>query len=134
MSSSSNVPAFDPERYKTTTRDQWDSAAQAWHNWGPTLQLWLGPAREIMLDMAGVKPGSRVLDVAAGAGDQTLHAAKRVGPNGFVLANDISSKIPELAQQNASGSGYKNVRSASWMARGLMSNLAASMRPFRASV
>jgi SAM-dependent methyltransferase len=110
MSSSSNVPAFDPERYKSTTRDQWDSAAQAWHNWGPTLQLWLGPATEIMLDMAGVKPGSRVLDVAAGAGDQTLHAAKRVGPSGFVLATDISSKILELAQQSASGSGYRNVR------------------------
>jgi SAM-dependent methyltransferase len=110
VSSSSNVPAFDPERYKATTRDQWDSAAQAWHNWGPTLQLWLGPATEIMLDMAGVKPGSRVLDVAAGAGDQTLHAAKRVGPSGFVLATDISSKILEFAQQNAFGNGYENVR------------------------
>jgi cyclopropane fatty-acyl-phospholipid synthase-like methyltransferase len=84
------VPVFDPERYKTTTREQWDTAAQAWHNWGPTLQQWLGTATELMLDMAGVEPGSRVLDVAAGAGDQTLQAAKRVGPAGFVLATDIA--------------------------------------------
>jgi cyclopropane fatty-acyl-phospholipid synthase-like methyltransferase len=90
VSTPSNVSAFDPERYKTTTREQWDTAAQAWHDWAPTLQQWLGPATEIMLDMAGVKAGSRVLDVAAGAGDQTLHAAKRVGPNGMVLATDIS--------------------------------------------
>ena len=110
MSTSSNVPAFDPERYKTTTREQWDTAAQAWHNWAPTLQQWLGPSTELMLDMAGVKPGSRVLDVAAGAGDQTLHAAKRVGPGGFVVATDISSKILEFAQQNALNKGYKNVR------------------------
>jgi ubiquinone/menaquinone biosynthesis C-methylase UbiE len=110
VASSSNVPAFDPQRYKTTTREQWDTAAQAWHNWGPTLQQWLGPATEQMLDMAGVKPGRRVLDVAAGAGDQTLHAAKRVGPDGFVLATDISSKILEFAQQNALSKGYKNVR------------------------
>jgi SAM-dependent methyltransferase len=114
MSSSSNVPVnlavFDPERYKATTREQWDSAAQAWHNWGPTLQQWLGPATELMLDMAGVGPGSRVLDVAAGAGEQTLHAAKRVGPGGLVLATDISSKILEFAQQNALAQGYGNVR------------------------
>jgi SAM-dependent methyltransferase len=62
-----------------------------------------------MLDMAGVGLGSRVLDVAAGAGDQTLHAAKRVGPSGFVLATDISSKILEFAQQNALSKGYQNV-------------------------
>ncbi len=109
MSGSSKIPAFDPERYKATTREQWDDAAQAWHNWAPTLQQWLGPATEIMLDVAGVKPGSRVLDVAAGAGDQTLDAAKRVGRSGSVLATDISSKILDFAQRNALSKGYKNV-------------------------
>ena len=29
-------PAFDPERFKTTTRAQWQSAAEAWHRWGPS--------------------------------------------------------------------------------------------------
>jgi len=109
VSGSSKIPAFDPERYKATTREQWDDAAQAWHNWAPTLQQWLGPATEIMLDVAGVKPGSRVLDVAAGAGDQTLDAAKRVGRSGSVLATDISSKILDFAQRNALSKGYKNV-------------------------
>jgi SAM-dependent methyltransferase len=101
--------AFDPERYKATTRERWDTAAQAWYNWAPTLQEWLGPATEIMLDMAGVKPASRVLDVAAGAGGQTLDAASRVGPSGSVLATDISSKILEFAQQNALSKGYNNI-------------------------
>src|SRR5271165_5295624 len=110
MSSSSSVPVFDPERYKSTTREQWDNAAHAWHNWGPTLQQWLGPATELMLDMAGVKIGSRVLDVAAGAGDQTLHAAQRVGPSGFVLATDLAPKILEFADRNARSLGYQNVR------------------------
>jgi SAM-dependent methyltransferase len=110
VSTSANVPAFDPDRYKTATREQWDAAAQAWDNWGSTLQQWLGPATELMLEMAAVKTGCRVLDVAAGAGDQTLNAAKRVGPDGFVLATDISSKILDFAQKNALGKGYKNVR------------------------
>jgi SAM-dependent methyltransferase len=110
MAISPNVPAFDPERYKATTQQQWDTAAQAWDDWAPALRQWLGPATELMLDMAAVNAGSRVLDVAAGAGDQTLDAAKRVGPNGSVLATDISPKILEFAQRNALSKGYKNVR------------------------
>jgi hypothetical protein len=31
---------FNPVTYKTTTRDQWDAAAQAWDAWGPTLEAW----------------------------------------------------------------------------------------------
>ena len=59
---------FDPCAYKTTTRQQWEDAAGAWHRWGPTLEDWLGPATEPMLDAAGVTSGNPVLDVAAGAG------------------------------------------------------------------
>ena len=44
-----------------------------------------GAATEIMLDLAGVQEGSRVLDVAAGSGESTLMAARRVGPTGYVL-------------------------------------------------
>ncbi|HLF83900.1 MAG TPA: class I SAM-dependent methyltransferase, partial [Blastocatellia bacterium] len=52
----------------------------------------MGPATELMLDLADVRASSRVLDVAAGTGDQTLFAARRVGPNGYVLATDISAE------------------------------------------
>jgi ubiquinone/menaquinone biosynthesis C-methylase UbiE len=56
-----------------------------------------GPATELMLDLAEVRTGSRVLDVAAGTGDQTLIAAQRVGPTGYVLATDISGSMLKLA-------------------------------------
>jgi hypothetical protein len=36
---------FDPVKYKETTREQWQEAAEAWHRWGPTLEEWLGQAR-----------------------------------------------------------------------------------------
>ena len=89
----STVTTFDPIKFKTTTRAQWENAAEAWHRWGPLLGEWLGPATERMLDLAGIQTGSRVLDVAAGAGEQTLRAAHRVGPAGHVLATDISPAI-----------------------------------------
>jgi SAM-dependent methyltransferase len=62
-----------------------------------------------MLAMADIMAGARVLDVAAGAGDQTLDIAKRVGPNGYVLATDISPAILAFAQDNARRAGYANV-------------------------
>jgi SAM-dependent methyltransferase len=103
------VRVFDPVAYKRTTRDQWQTAAEAWHRWGPTLEAWLGPATQAMLDMAGVDDGARVLDVAAGAGGQTIAAARRVGPSGAVLATDISPAILEYAQAEANAHGLANV-------------------------
>jgi SAM-dependent methyltransferase len=101
--------AFDPAAYKTTTTAQWESAADAWHAWGPTLEAWLGPATEALLDLTGVTAGSRVLDVAAGAGGQTLAAARRVGPEGAVLATDIAPSILAHAAEEAARAGLHQV-------------------------
>jgi SAM-dependent methyltransferase len=104
-----DAPRFDAAKYKETTRQQWQAAANAWNDWGPFLRKWLGPATDVMLDMANVGAGSRVLDVAAGAGDQTLQTAERVGTQGYVLATDISPAILGLAADNARKSGHSNV-------------------------
>ena len=100
---------FDPVQYKTTTRQQWEDAAEAWHRWGPTLEAWLGEATERMLDAADVRAGSRVLDVAAGAGGQTLAAAQRTGPSGSVVATDISPTILTYAAKSAAQAGLTNI-------------------------
>jgi ubiquinone/menaquinone biosynthesis C-methylase UbiE len=100
---------FDPINYKKTTRDQWQVAAEAWNRWGPFIEQWLGAATETMLDLAGIRSGCRVLDVAAGAGGQTLATARRVGPSGSVLATDISSNILDFAASNARVAGLSNV-------------------------
>ncbi len=100
---------FDPIAFKQTTRIQWDGAADAWNRWAPLLTRWLGPATEMMLDMTHVQSGSRVLDVAAGAGEQTLATARRVGPTGYVLATDLSPAILEHAALNAKQAGFDHV-------------------------
>ena len=102
-------PQFDPAKFKETTRLQWDSAAEAWDRWGSFIGRWLGPATEAMLDMAALRPGQRVLDIAAGAGEQTLAAARRVGSQGHVLATDISATILGYAKRAAQTSGYGQV-------------------------
>ncbi len=102
--------AIDPEAFKAATRDQWDQSAQGWNEHAPQIRAWLRTATEAMLDMAGIGPRSRVLDVAAGAGDQTLDIARRIGPEGSVLATDLSPAILALAQANAVRAGYGNVQ------------------------
>jgi SAM-dependent methyltransferase len=100
---------FDPSQYKTTTRQQWEDAAAAWHRWGSTLESWLGEATERMLEAAGVTTGSRVLDVGAGAGGQSLAAARRTGPSGSVVATDISPTILTYAAKSAAEAGLTNI-------------------------
>ena len=100
---------FDPIKFKRDTRTQWEVAAEAWHRWGPFIGRWLAPATERMLQMAGIGEGAHVLDVAAGAGEQTVAAARRVGPGGRVLATDISPGILQYARHVAQEAGLRNV-------------------------
>lgn len=104
-----STATFDPAAYKRTTREQWQTAAEPWYRWGPTLEDWLAQATELMLDVARIGPGNRVLDVAAGAGGQTIAAARRAGPEGAVLATDISGNILDFAARRALDEGLSNV-------------------------
>ena len=99
------MTTFDPAQFKTTTRQQWEDAAEAWYRWGPTIEQWTGAATEAMLDGAAVTTGSSVLDVAAGAGGQSLAAARRVGNDGRVVATDISPNILTFAAKQAAEEG-----------------------------
>ncbi|MBL0727601.1 class I SAM-dependent methyltransferase [Piscinibacter sp. HJYY11] len=112
MSTVLQAPApatFDAEKFKSTTRAQWQSAAEAWHRWGPFIGSWLGDATEAMFEMARVGQGCRVLDVAAGAGEQSLAAARRVGTGGHVLATDIAPALLERAERDAQAAGLGGI-------------------------
>jgi SAM-dependent methyltransferase len=105
-------PNFDPVRYKLSTRDQWQAAAPAWRRWQPVIDSWLREGTDVMLDLAEVHAGDRVLDVAAGAGGQSFAAARRVGSKGEVLATDISENLVRYLEQDAAAAGLTQVRAA----------------------
>ena len=100
--------AFDADKYKATTRGQWEDYAEGWSNWAPLLEDWLGDATQRMLDMAGVAEGSSVVDVAAGAGGQSVAAGRRAGVTGSVLATDLSPTILTYAAKAAADAGLTN--------------------------
>lgn len=104
-----STPPFDPIRYKDTTREQWQNVAEAWHRWISVVSRWAGPMTDLMLDLARIGPGMRVLDIAAGDGDQSLMAARRVGTTGYVLATDIAPDLVAYAEQSAREAGLTNM-------------------------
>jgi demethylmenaquinone methyltransferase/2-methoxy-6-polyprenyl-1,4-benzoquinol methylase len=54
-------------------------------------------------DLADVRPGDRVLDVATGTGDLALELSKRVVPGGEVVGSDFSEQMLARARTKAAG-------------------------------
>jgi SAM-dependent methyltransferase len=95
------------------------AAAEGWRRSAAARGQHRGPITERMLDLAGIEPGQRVLDVAAGTGEQSLMAARRVGPNGFVLATDIADRMLAYLREAAREAGLVNVETRVMDARQL---------------
>jgi ubiquinone/menaquinone biosynthesis C-methylase UbiE len=94
---------------KSELRCTWESAAPGWAKWEQAFSAGLSGATDMLIDMAGVRPGMRVLDLACGAGSQSIQAAKRVGPSGSVVASDISATMLDHVRRNAAAAGLQNV-------------------------
>ncbi len=65
---------------------------------------------EAMLEALKIKPGATVADIGAGAGYTSLRLARRVGPNGTVLATDVQPQMLSMLRDNAKTAGVKNIK------------------------
>jgi ubiquinone/menaquinone biosynthesis C-methylase UbiE len=63
-----------------------------------------------MLDALKIPPGSTVADVGAGAGYHSIPLARRVGPEGTVLATDVQPEMIQMLKQRAQAEGVSNVK------------------------
>ena len=86
----------------------WDSAAVGWNEWREFDDRADGHISERLVELAGVRSGSRVLDVAAGYGEPALTAARRAGPEGSVVATDISAEMLAFGRERAAAAGLGN--------------------------
>jgi enediyne biosynthesis protein CalE5 len=105
----SEQPA-DSERVRREQREFWNNAAPGWK------QLFVGLDRaaqhvsDRLVELAGIREGNRVLDIATGSGEPGVTAARKVGPRGLVVATDQSSAMLALARERAATLGLSNIK------------------------
>jgi ubiquinone/menaquinone biosynthesis C-methylase UbiE len=115
---------------QTELRRTWESAAPGWAKWEDAIAEGLADVTDAMLDMAGVAAGMHVLDLACGAGSQSLRAADRVGPQGRVVASDISPTMLGCVREAARRRGLSHIETLESAAE----DLPTSAGPFDAAI
>jgi ubiquinone/menaquinone biosynthesis C-methylase UbiE len=102
-------PATSFAREKQAIVESWDARAERWDAWTPIVDDWFAPATSRLLRELELKPGARVLELAAGTGGLTKHLAEAVGPGGHVLATDSGASMVRLGARHAAVAGRDNV-------------------------
>jgi SAM-dependent methyltransferase len=100
---------IDPAEFRSRQRTDWNTAAKGWHDWQELIAEATAGVSERLVEMAGVKQGDRVLDIAAGSGEPSLTAARVVGSKGRVVATDISPEMLSYGRDRAEAAGLDNI-------------------------
>jgi SAM-dependent methyltransferase len=100
---------IDPVEFRGAQKKSWDSAATGWKKWSDRIDRSMGPIADRLVELAGVEPGCRVLDVAAGYGEPALTAAKVAGEDGSCVATDISADMLAYGRERAADAGLDNL-------------------------
>jgi ubiquinone/menaquinone biosynthesis C-methylase UbiE len=98
-----------PEKLKSDQKRDWDAAAAGWKKWWPIFEQVAQHVSDRLVELAGVTPGARVLDIATGTGEPAVTAARRVGATGRVIATDQSSGMLAIARERAAALGLNNL-------------------------
>src|SRR2546423_11120659 len=99
----------DAVEFRDRQRESWNSAASGWRKWSEVIDKGAGGISRRLVELAGVEPGSRVLDVAAGYGEPSLTAARAAGGEGSVVATDISAQMIAFGRERAAAVGVENI-------------------------
>jgi ubiquinone/menaquinone biosynthesis C-methylase UbiE len=106
---SSISPTFNPDDFKAQQRQMWDNAAAGWQAWWETIERGAQKVSDKLVQLAEIKPGDRVLDIATGIGEPAVTAARKVMPNGKVIAIDISPQMLAIAKTRAKSLGLDGI-------------------------
>jgi len=97
---------LEPKLHRRVQRYGWDKAVQDYDAYFVPL---LRRCSERVMALLDPQPGERVLDIATGTGVAAFMAAARVGPEGEVVATDISEKMMQQTEAYAAERGVVNM-------------------------
>jgi|GEM_PF-2131854 len=88
------------------------SGEDIWREYDAMEQRLSAPLSERMLDLAALRPGMNVLDIATGRGEPAIRASRRVHPHGIVSGFDVDHSMLGLARERADREGVTNLELA----------------------
>lgn len=100
---------FDANQYKINQQKSWDSVATGWQGWWKTFEKGGQRVSDKLVELAEIKPGQKVLDIATGIGEPAVTAARAVGDRGQVMATDISPEMLAIGKERARREGLSNI-------------------------
>jgi SAM-dependent methyltransferase len=101
--------SFDANAYRSSSLSGWEEAATGWVRRQEAIRALGTPVSRWMLDAVYLKPGERVLELAAGLGETGMRAAELVAPTGGVIISDQAEAMLEGARARAAEIGLSNV-------------------------
>lgn len=97
----------------TTTQNQtaadWATRGAYWTKTAPDTVSTTDDLNQLLITLAGIEAGSRVLDIASGAGDPAISIALKVGAEGSVTALDASPVMLAGARKRAAKLDLGNI-------------------------
>jgi enediyne biosynthesis protein CalE5 len=99
----------DDLKIKSQQKAAWDDSAEGWKRWWPTFERAAQTVNDRLVELARVRTGNRVLDIATGSGEPALTAARAVGSSGRVVAVDMSPGMLAIARERIDAANLKNV-------------------------
>jgi enediyne biosynthesis protein CalE5 len=102
----------DSERLREHVHGMWAGVAPAWEERADFLDRRAALLTGRILVRAGLRPRTRVLELASGPGGTGLAAAALVGAEGEVVISDVVPAMAEAAARRATARNLANVRTA----------------------
>jgi SAM-dependent methyltransferase len=103
------VGTFDADALRAELLERWGRAAAGWSKRAERMREFELPVSAWMLDHAGLQPGLRVLELAAGPGETGFLAAELIRPGGALVCSDATDEMLEVARARANELGIENV-------------------------
>jgi ubiquinone/menaquinone biosynthesis C-methylase UbiE len=97
---------MEPALQRRVQRYGWDKASGYYESY---CQKQLYPAQQKLLELASIKKGDRIIDIACGTGLVSFPAAELTGEKGSVMANDISDKMVHMGTDIAKERNITNI-------------------------
>lgn len=97
--------------FKQQVEQDWagDETAAAWQRYFPQLREQMAPATNALVEAAQPHAGMLVLDLASGNGEPALSLARRVAPDGRVMATDLNEGMLSALRANAAADHVTNI-------------------------